>query len=335
MRRLIDKLKKKIKLKIYNKARQLYLKKSICNIGKIIEEEDKIICYADQKSIDRYKGNKPLYKLRLNGMNQLTEGTKETVKNFRLNKPVYYIFDGIKFNTGLEITSLFSNVIFRNCKFDKNIGIIWGNEITFENNKYKDHCDIYFYGNCFFTADRVEKITFINDNFVNSYDLKKYSNACFGMQIDAKEIEFINTKVDEEYPATINIKAEKTRIENSELKANEVYIDSQSIDFVDSSVTALSGVMIENANCDFVGNVQAPIVFYNGIDLGNNLNENQKVSKEEARLKEAREKLVEKLINLSNYCQQLNNNRVQCIEDKFNGQTIAKTLKKGFLDKRK
>ena len=28
------------------------------------------------------------------------------------------------------------------------------------------------------------------------------------MQIDAKEIEFINTKVDAEYPATINIKAE-------------------------------------------------------------------------------------------------------------------------------
>lgn len=38
------------------------------------------------------------------------------------------------------------------------------------------------------------------------------------MQIDAKEIEFINTKVDAEYPATINIKAERTRIENQNLK---------------------------------------------------------------------------------------------------------------------
>ena len=41
------------------------------------------------------------------------------------------------------------------------------------------------------------------------------------MQIDAKEIEFINTKVDAEYPATINIKAERTRIEKSELKAKD------------------------------------------------------------------------------------------------------------------
>ena len=85
MGRIIDNIKKKAKLKVYNEARQLYLKKSICNIGKIVEEEDKIICYVDQKSIDRYKGNNPLYKLRLNGMNQVTEGIKETVENFRLN----------------------------------------------------------------------------------------------------------------------------------------------------------------------------------------------------------------------------------------------------------
>lgn len=147
------------------------------------------------------------------------------------------------------------------------------------------------------------------------------------MQIDAKEIEFINTKVDAEYPATINIKAERTRIEKSELKANEVYVDSQSIDFTDSSVIAQNGVMIENANCDFVGNVQSPIVFYNGTDLANNTSDTHMVTEEEATLKEARQNLIEKLRNLSNYCQQLNNNRVQCIQDKFNSQTIVKTLK--------
>lgn len=61
MRRIIDNIKKKAKLKVYNEARQLYLKKSICNIGKIVEEEDKIICYVDQKSINRYKGNNPVH----------------------------------------------------------------------------------------------------------------------------------------------------------------------------------------------------------------------------------------------------------------------------------
>lgn len=51
------------------------------------------------------------------------------------------------------------------------------------------------------------------------------------------------------------------------------------------------------------------------------------VTEDEATLKEARQNLIEKLRNLSNYCQQLNNNRVQCIQDNFNSQTIVKTLK--------
>lgn len=85
--------------------------------------------------------------------------------------------------------------------------------------------------------------------------------------------------------------------------------------------------MIVNANCDFVGNVQAPIEFYNGTDLANNTSDTHMVTEDEATLKEARQNLIEKLRNLSNYCQQLNNNRVQCIQDKFNSQTIVKTLK--------
>lgn len=327
MGKLINKLKKKISLKIYNEIRQQCLKEYICNIGKIVEEEDKIICYVNQKYVDRYKGNKTLYKLRLNGINQITEGIKETVEKLKLNKPVYYIFDGIEFSLGLQITSLWAHVIFRNCTFDKNIGIIYGNEITFENNKYKDHCNTYFYGKCFLTADRVEKITFVNDNFFNSYDLKMYGDQHFGMQIDAKEVEFINTKVEAEYPATINITAESTRIEKSELKAHEVYIDSQNIDFVDSSLVAQNGAIIENANHDFSGNIQSPIIFYNGIDIANTTSKTQKVNKDEAILKESREELIEKLRNLSNYCQQLNDKKLQCIKDKFNDQAIVKILK--------
>lgn len=327
MGKIIDKIKEKAKLKIYNEARQSYLKKSICNIGKIVEEENKIICYVNQKTIDRYKRVKPIYELRLNGMNQVTVGIKETVENFGLNKPVYYIFDGIEFSTGVQITSHWANVTFKNCTFHKNIGIIWGDEITFENNKYTDHCSVYFYGNCFLTADRVNKLTFINDNFVNSYDLKQYGDAHFGMRIDAKLVEFINTMVDAEYPATLKIKAEKTRIENSELKANEIYVDSLSIEFIDSSMIAQNGAIIENTNCDFVGNIQAPIVFYNGTDLANKNQEAHKVDETEVTLKEERKKLIEKFRDLSNYCQQLNDNKVQVIKDKFNNQTVVKTLK--------
>ncbi|MBQ4263561.1 MAG: hypothetical protein IJB83_04920 [Bacilli bacterium] len=329
MIRIVERIKEKNKIKKYNEERQAYLKKHICNIGNIVEEKDKIICYVDQKSIDRYKGNKSIYKMRLNGMNQVTEGIKETVEKLQLNKPVYYIFDGIEFDADLVLSSLWANIIFRNCKFDKNVGIIYGDEITFENNKYLDHCPYYFYGTCFLTADRISRITFVNDNFSNS-DVGHHPTK-FGMKIDAKLVEFINTNVNAEHPGTINIKAERTRIENSEIKSNEIYFDSQNIDFTDSSIIAQNGVIIENANCDFVGNVQAPIIYYNGTDLADNTQETHNVNKYEATLKETRKNLIDKLKSLSNYCNQLNDNKLQAIKDKLNSQTIVKTLKQKQL----
>ena len=55
MLKFINDIKKNRIFKIYNKMRQVYLKKFICNMGKIVEKDDKIICYVDQKSIDKYK----------------------------------------------------------------------------------------------------------------------------------------------------------------------------------------------------------------------------------------------------------------------------------------
>lgn len=321
---IADKLKKEVRIKVYNIARQAYLKRSICNIGRIVEEDDKIICYVEQKKVNRYKGDKPIYELELNGMNQVTEENKEVVKSFRLNKPIYYIFDGIKFNSAVIITSLWSNVTFRNCIFDKNIGIIWGNEITFQNNKYMDHCPVYFYGKCFLTADSVNRLTFINDNFFNSCDL--YNPTRFGMHIDAKLVEFINTNVETEYPATVNIKAEKTRVENSSFNANEIYVDSESIEFTDSSIYAENGVMIENKNCDFIGDIDAPIIFYNGVDMVNKNNESFKVDEKEKKLKSLRILLIQKLQSLNNYCKEQNNKKITSIEEQLEKRSVGKML---------
>lgn len=42
-----NRIKRYISKKIYDKLRQEYLKYYISNIGRIVEEEDKIICYVD------------------------------------------------------------------------------------------------------------------------------------------------------------------------------------------------------------------------------------------------------------------------------------------------
>ena len=120
----------------------------------------------------------------------------------------------------------------------------------------------------------------------------------------------------------------KTTIANSTIKANEVYIDSKSIIFIDSSITAKNGVMIENENCDFVGNIQAPITYYNGVDLSAKNEEPYKVDEDEIKLKEARKLLIQKLRNLSNFCQQAKNNEIQAITENFDNQPVSKLLKR-------
>lgn len=63
---------------------------------------------------------------------------KDIIDFFGLNKPVYYIFNGIDFNNTVEVFSPCANIIFKNCNFNLHIYINIGNEVTFENNKYKD-----------------------------------------------------------------------------------------------------------------------------------------------------------------------------------------------------
>lgn len=322
----MEKIMTKIRERIYNTACKIYLREAICNIGKIVEYDDKIVCYVEQKSIDKYVSNNSSYRFRLNGINQTNDIIKETVENFKLNKPVYYIFENIEFNKSLQIISLGGNIIFRNCVFNNNVGILFGKEIIFENNKYTDSYSVNHYKNCFFSVTGVDKIIFINDNYICRHALEQCEEKVFGMEIAAKEIEFINTGLNAEYP--ININAIKTAITNSTIDSNEVYIDSKSIEFNNSLILAKNGVLIENTNCDFVGNIQAPIVFYNGIDLAEENREICKIDEEKKNLIISRLLLIEKLRNLSSYCQQLNEHKLQNVKSNFNKQSIGKILKK-------
>jgi len=323
---IVNKIKNRAKKKIYNEARNAYLRKSICNIGRIVETEDKIICYVEQEALDKYKGNSPSYDLMLRGMNVVTDGIREITEAFGLDKEVDYIFDGIKFDTGLQFTSTWCNVIFKNCIFNKNIGIIWGREITFENNKYTDDFDVYFLGNCFFTANMVKKLTFINENFVNS-STYVYSKPVFGMKIDAREVEFIDSIVVCQNTGGVKIDAVNTRLENSAFIGEIIIIKSTSIKSNNTSITAKKIASIENSSCDFDGEVKASRVVYNGVLLSTNDNVKINVNEENSKLIQARRKLVQELRKIRDICSNVNEQKLQIVRDELNSQSVSKVLK--------
>ncbi len=266
-------ISKKIERLKYERDRTKFLKRIIPRIGTIEELEDCIICYASQKLLEK-NAKRAYYELRCNGMNTVYDKSRELVDYFKLNKPVYYIFDGICFDTVVNLSSIFSNIIFRNCTFNIGIQIPFADTITLENNRYICWTDFKECGNAFLRG-KVKNLEIKNENFINQYELKKYGENNFGINIEVDNLKIENSTICAENHGQINIKSKKTIIWKSKISAPEIYLDSDSIVF-DNSLLKATGIIIENKNCDCdteVGfyNTDSPYVVYNGTEITTNI----------------------------------------------------------------
>lgn len=231
----------------------------IRKIDVVFEElEDKIIC--------RIKRNDFEYNRALT-VSDLAYIEKEHLERLKSNKPIYYIFDGYNFEYRFVMympDDYCANIIFKNCIFNEEVYLYNCCSVEFENNTYKNMFPEYYYTeNCFFFIDGIKKLIFRNDNFVNSDEKKCRKGVKFRMSIqNAKEIEFINTRVETSYLNTIN--ADTIRLVNSTLIGTEFEITAKSIESENSVINAATGVIINNPGCTFNGKINAPLVFYNG-----------------------------------------------------------------------
>ena len=206
---------------------------------------------------------------------------------------------------------------------------MYANDVVFENSKYFSHFSNYYGYNCFFTANNINKLRFINDNFFNS-DKQAHPNK-FAMEVRTKELEIINSKINTIDSAAVstlvNIEAERTIIKNSFLMVNGFCLDSKSINFYRSSIDSKNGVIIDNEKGNFVGNINAPFVIYNGVDLKLKGEDIVKVDSDSLELMNSRRMLIKKLRNLSNYCMELSDNMIQSVRDEYVKNTVSKVLK--------
>ncbi len=254
----------------YKKGRAKYLKQVIPKIGIIEEYEDHITCYVKQKLLEK-NSKKVFYELHCDGMNTADDKSRELVDYFKLNKPIYYIFDGIHFNTVVNIASSFSNIIFRNCTFNNGIRIFFADTITLEDNKYNCWTNFKDYGNAFLWG-KVKNLEIKNENFINQYEFKQYGENNFGINIKVDNLKIDNSTICTKSYGQINIKAKATKIWKTNISASEIYLDSDSIAFGSSLLTSENGIIIENKNCEFdteagFYNVDSPYVVYNGTEI--------------------------------------------------------------------
>jgi len=236
---------------------------------------------------------------------------------------MYYIFDSINFDTAVEIASTSCNIIFKNCTFHSlGIGILWAENITFENNKYLDGCETYGYGDSYIYGQCMNELTFINDQFIDSNELKKYGTSKFGIKIkEVKKFNIINSDIIAESKGEISVKAKETTIKNSKIESPEIYLESESINDDNCKLISSKGIIIENKNEDFTClDVKSPIFIYNNENLSI-----MPLGKKEL----LQYRLIDRLRNLRDYCNQVViDEKMTEIQKILDSENVGKILKK-------
>lgn len=275
-------LKKEIKDLYYNLKRNRFLNKLNNISGKILVESDKVIFYIDDCTLKKQTENCDQYNLELYNLPQ----TNSTIENkyeqlfyyYKLNKPFYYIFDGINFNkkVTLHVTEC-ATVIFKNCTFKEPIEINKCDKVTFENNQYYCHGSYTPIKEKFFlTGQKINKIKFINEKFINK-DKSPHPTPQFGINLIVNNVEINNTLIDtdrtivvdnrvyiSDRSSGISIKAKNISIINSSFNCPNIYLESENINNNDSNLTANNGIVIENKNANMLlDNIETPYLLYN------------------------------------------------------------------------
>lgn len=321
---MIEGLKDKIQEYLYSIERKNFMKRWLTNIGTIQEEEDKIICHVSQKSLKRYIKSKG-YTIWCYGMPP-HEKVKQKVEYFKLDKPVYYIFDGIEFNL-VRFCSLFNSImIFKNCTFNNSLHFSSATKVILEKNTYKSWTKNTFRSGEFLSGS-VHELIIQNEHLINSYEYSKKSRD-FGVNITTDRLTIMSSTICNENEGQINIKAKETYISDSIIESDELYLDLDNIAYANSLLKATKGIIIENKNenCDVeMGfyHVDSPYVVYNGMEVINQEKEEQEPDKE--KLLEERIHLVQFLTNLQNQC---NKEMVMQYLREENDKPISRLLKK-------
>lgn len=216
-------------------------------IGTYEFQDDRIICHVDGKLLKKHMQEKEFlqeYKLVLGGLYRTEDETSINIcTNCGLKKPIYYIIDGVKFDSHVETFSRDdAHILFRNCTFKKTIKINYGNDIIFENNKYVYFYPIRAYGIFLSCDEPINNLKIINDNFAYMYE---HNFATFGMKIKANNVEIKNTIIEGTKLSLLDLECNNLVIENSNINCNEINIFSKNIELKDNTIQANNGFIMD------------------------------------------------------------------------------------------
>ena len=306
----------RIKKALYDLARNDAKKYLTNNLGIVVEEDDRLICYVEKS---RVKKKNYRYTIACLGIGK-EKYRKEMAKKFQLDKPICYVIDGLELKRNNVYIFGYDDceVIIKNCNFELNYFI----HIHVNGKCTLDNTDIKSFSNLSISANELI-IKNIRDNQIEILDSK--SNIGFG----ANRIDVIDSNIGSKKK---NIKASflatnELNITNSNISGKEVECEADIINIDEkSSLTATNKVSLKTNEFDPI-TINAPIIALNGDEMIN--------KKGKAVLKKITNSIDLKRIELINLlrkakekCELLNAENVSEYEEELDVYPISRILKR-------
>lgn len=303
----------KFKKALYDVTR-IYAKRYLTgNLGKVVEEDEKITCYVKRSKIKKKDYH---YTIACFGIGEEQE---KVAKAFKLNKPICYVIDSIDLKKHKVYIFGYNNceVIIKNCNFGLDLHIHVNGKCTLDNTNITTFSYLSIGAN---------ELVIKNMDSEQIRVVSSESNIGFGAN---DKIDVIDSNVGNKKK---NIKVSFTatnglNIANSSITGKEVECESSVINVDESSSLTATDKVALKANDFNPININAPIIVLNGEEIANE-KETVVFKKITDPLLLKRLELVNLLKRVKNECESINSEKVSEYKEELDVQPISKVLKK-------
>lgn len=305
-----------IRKKIYALIRNDIKRKLTRNLGKVVEEEDKLICYVDKKKIKKTRYESTVY------CYGIIEKNKDLADYYKQNKPIVYILDGIELkNKNIHIHGYDNcEVIIKNCKFDYSLYLSINGKCTLDNTTINTFLPLTIGAN---------ELVIKNMNITNQY---KLAGKKLPIYIGATNKLEINNSTIGDFTSNVDISSNnKLEVYNSSLIGETITCDATKAIFgKKSTIKAKKETKLKIKDFSEI-NITSPTIISNGnLSITNNQPVILRKIIDSVKLK--RIELIYLLKELKSKIDTKNKTELEEYQSKLNNKPIVKVLSKEFIN---
>ena len=251
---------------IYNIKRTYAINYITNNLGKVIEDNNKIICYVKRNKIKKKDYS---YVIGCHGIEN-----KKIATTYNLNKLIIYVIDGLKFKNNKVYIFGYNNceIIIKNCNFELDLDIQTNGKCTLDNTNITAFSYLSIDAN---------ELTIKNMNAEQIKVISPKSNIDFyaSNKIEVVDSNIYSNQKNKQVSISFTTNNELNFI-NSNINAKNVICESPSINLDEKSGLNASDTVTIKTNVSNTLRVKAPIVILNKKEIknGKNLIEIKKIT---------------------------------------------------------